>query len=531
MAELEAMEEDELNRLFGLTPKFDIPAAARRSVERVGILAQDEGGMRSGDLAGQPGALVRAALEGTRGPLVSRWGHILLRRTLSSRLDAPQGLDPVDFAAMRAVVLNRMGEGQAARMLVQDVDTANYNAALTNAAFDAYLAAGDLLGMCPVVQLQGAARDDADWRLTRSVCDAYAGQARSAERDLARALGRGEAPAIDVLLAQRFAGAAAEGSRAVNIEWNGVDEITPWRFSLARTLGVELPQSLLAQASPRYAVFDALIPAVPLLQRTEVAAVAGGRGVLSAAAMVDLFSQLWASEDVSAAQKQRAQYLRDAYVAPEITARLAAMRRLWDAELPSGYAGASGADYGQLVLTAYAAARLPVNEALLDDAEPIIASMLAAGLDRNAMRWGSLVNEGSAAWGLLVVAQPARSQPVSGRAFGRYVGNDQSEANRKSQFLLAGLAGLGRLEDNDVSQYASDLGVDLARQSAWSTRIERAGEYGNPALVALLAGVGMQGDGWNRMTARHLYHIVRALDRAGLNAEARMIAAEAVARA
>ena len=50
------------------------------------------------------------------------------------------------------------------------------------------------------------------------------------------------------------------------------------------------------------------------------------------------------------------------------------------------------------------------------------------------------------------------------------------------------------------------------------------------ALAALLAGLGMQGSGWDKMTARHLYHIVRALDRVGLNAEARMIAAEAVAR-
>jgi hypothetical protein len=33
------------------------------------------------------------------------------------------------------------------------------------------------------------------------------------------------------------------------------------------------------------------------------------------------------------------------------------------------------------------------------------------------------------------------------------------------------------------------------------------------------------------MTARHLYHIVSALRRVGLEAEARMIAAEAVARA
>jgi len=40
----------------------------------------------------------------------------------------------------------------------------------------------------------------------------------------------------------------------------------------------------------------------------------------------------------------------------------------------------------------------------------------------------------------------------------------------------------------------------------------------------------MQGSSWDQMTPRHLYHIVRSLDRVGLSAEARMIAAEAVAR-
>ena len=40
----------------------------------------------------------------------------------------------------------------------------------------------------------------------------------------------------------------------------------------------------------------------------------------------------------------------------------------------------------------------------------------------------------------------------------------------------------------------------------------------------------MQGDSWAKMTPLHLYHIVSALNRVGLDAEARMIAAEAVAR-
>ena len=71
---------------------------------------------------------------------------------------------------------------------------------------------------------------------------------------------------------------------------------------------------------------------------------------------------------------------------------------------------------------------------------------------------------------------------------------------------------------------------ELAVPASNPTMIDKAAEYRNPALVALLAGLGMQGDGWERMTPRNLYHIVSALNRAGLSAEARMIAAEAVAR-
>ena len=40
----------------------------------------------------------------------------------------------------------------------------------------------------------------------------------------------------------------------------------------------------------------------------------------------------------------------------------------------------------------------------------------------------------------------------------------------------------------------------------------------------------MQGDSWQQMTPLHLYHITAALTRVGMQAEARMIAAEAVAR-
>jgi hypothetical protein len=48
-------------------------------------------------------------------------------------------MNPADFAAMRANLLLRMGEGEAARGLVQDIDSGNYTPGLTQAAMDAYV--------------------------------------------------------------------------------------------------------------------------------------------------------------------------------------------------------------------------------------------------------------------------------------------------------------------------------------------------------------------------------------------------------
>ena len=517
------MDNDQLDRVLGLQPEFDIPPAARRAVRRIGLISQAEGGFPAGSLAGQPPALVFAAMRANRGPMVSRWGHILLRRALASRLDAPRGMDPAAFVAYRASLLDRMGEGMAARGLVQDVDSSNYNRPLADAAFSAYLNTGDLLGLCPIAQVRGDLRSDVQWEMMQAICDAYAGDERGAQRRLDRALGTGEAPAIDVLLAQRFAGAAGEGGRAVNIEWDDVGELTPWRHSLARALGVELPEALRADAGAGYDMSDALIPAVPLIERAAAADRAARRGVLSASMAVDLYSQAFAGE-TDGPVGETARSLRAAYVAADPTARMSAMNALW------GGTGA-GPDYGRQVLTAYAAARLPVSETMADAAPGLITSMLTAGLDRNAMRWAPLARDGSLSWALLLFAQPSATGEVSRTALETFREDDASDERRKTRFLLAGLAGLGRIEPGTASDVGDELGLDLTRRSPWSVRIERAGNLRNGALVALLAGLGMQGEEWSAMTARHLYHIVRALDRAGFEAEARMIAAEAVARA
>ena len=51
---------------------------------------------------------------------------------------------------------------------------------------------------------------------------------------------------------------------------------------------------------------------------------------------------------------------------------------------------------------------------------------------------------------------------------------------------------------------------------------------GESGTVALLALSGLQASDWTKVPPHHLYYITRALRQVGLEAEARMIAAEAV---
>jgi hypothetical protein len=530
LEELESMSTEELDQLLGLKAKSDIPNGARRALTRVGVLASDEGGLPPAALFNQPEALVRASLSGTKGPVVSRWGHILLRRVLASRLAAPLGMDPIEFAALRVKALNGMGEYALARAVAQDIDTANWSPELTAEGLSAYLASGDITGSCPSVRLQGSARKDGDWQMLQAICNAYAGETALAASQLDRALGRGVAPRIDVLLARRFAGAAGRGQRAVEIEWDGVEELNPWRFALANALGEPVPEALLNGALTErggayYARSGALLPMLPAVQRARFAGRAGREGILSSDAMVDLYSEVYADPAATGDPADHARALRDAYIAADPAARIAAMQRLWAA----GNALGGGDGYGARVLTAYAAARIPASAANAGAADDLIAAMLAAGLDRDALAWRNVVDQGSLGWALIVLSAP-RSNGVGQSAVDGFISDDASNGARKSAFLVAGLAGIGRLTEGDASALASNLGIDLARQTRWSRTIDRAAEVNNPVLVSLLAGLGMQGTSWDQMTPLHLYHITRALTRVGLEAEARMIAAEAVAR-
>lgn len=522
---LDAIDPALLARLVeSARPKFDIPPEGQRSLSEVGIVAEQDGGFPAQSTRNLNGPFVEALLGRMRGPVVSRWGHILMRRALASRLATPVGMNGADWAALRAQVLLRMGEADAARALVQEVDSGFYTRSLEDAAMASFLATADPVGLCPITAITALRRPGADWDMIRAICSAFTGDGPPPMPQLDRALRRGSAPRIDVLLAQKFAGAAANSRRAVNIEWEGVDDLTPWRSGMSLATGLEPPADLREKAGSAYLFSAMRAPMLPLASRAVAADVAAARGILSSAAMVDLYSQFAALPDRDEQWSPLADRLREAYAAQSASDRLAAMKALWG----------DGTDpvraYSRLVLTAYAAARMVPSEDMAGDAPGLIAAMLAAGLDRNAAAWAPFALAGSEAWGLLALASPNGGSQVNADGLSTFADDDDSTGNLRSRFLLAGLMGLGRVNGDAAGAFAGTLGIDMGRETRWTRAIDAAAASGNASLVALLAGFGMQGESWDKMTAVHLYHIVAALRAVGLEGEARMIAAEAVAR-
>ena len=112
------------------------------------------------------------------------------------------------------------------------------------------LATADPAALCPLV---GPARElvatTRSGSLADGMCAALEGEAARATALIDQARDRA-GTGIDLLLAEKVVGAGAETRRAVDIQWEGVDEINPWRFGLASAVGVEIPARLMNRRRP-----------------------------------------------------------------------------------------------------------------------------------------------------------------------------------------------------------------------------------------------------------------------------------------
>jgi hypothetical protein len=492
---------------------YQLPAFARRPLSRIGI---GPSGMPAAAFGGADGRTVEILMRRLSAPLPSRWLSIALRRLLVAPIDTPRELDGADFAAERAWLLLRMGESVAARAVAEGVDTDNVTPKLRQVWMQAALATADPAGLCALAP--GAGASERGWVVARAMCATLsgAGDGPALLRDVRR---RRIASGIDLQLAQKVMGAGLNSRQAITIDWAPVVQLNAWRFGLATATGVAVPDELYATVGAQVTGWRALAPAIPLAERAAPAETAAAMGVLSNVAMVDLYSAIAEDGDAPAALGGTAETLREAYVGDR-PGRLTALRSLWDG------ASTRAGRHARLVLTARAAAGIvPATET--PEADRLVAAMLTAGLDRTAARWRGFVTAGGDGQAMLTLSDP--DGPGRPASLDEYAPSG-SNSERKKQLYFAGLAGLGRLSPAQVEEAAAALDVRIGVANAWTRAIDRAARDRQVGTVLLLAAIGMQAGDWTGVPPEHLYRIVAALRAVGLSGEARMIAAEAIAR-
>jgi len=485
----------------------------------------------SGDAWGSTsGKFLSVLLRRTDGPLASRWAQIGLRNMLLARTAAPGGVNPADWVAERAWLLLKLGEADAARLLVAAIDTDTFTPKMVQVAAQVALANSDPSGLCAIE----TALADVEPRmapLVTAMCASLAGESERAAADIERTRRRGRADPIDIALAAKVVGAGANTARATTIEWEPVTLLSSWRYGLSTATAMMPPERLISAANPQVRGWLARAPMFSAPQKMAAARTAAAMGVMSSDAMVDLYSAAYDYTDPDELGGTDPWRLRQAFVGKNRAARLSALRGLW------GDAKDGEKQMAGWVTTARAAILMTPDAALVDDAFNLIAALFAGGYDRQAARWVAVVDDlddekGDAAWAMLALglAAPA-GLTIDQDRIEEFADRDTSTGKRRTGLLIAGLAGLGRIDAQVAGRLNGQYRLGLERKTAWSTLIDGAAMRRQAGTAMLLAASAMQAPAIGEVDPLYMFHAVNALRRTGQEGVARMIAAEALARA
>ena len=504
----------------------EYPGWARRNPWVVGSLDPERHGLGTDPWGSASGVFLSELMRRMDTPIASRWAHIALRDALLAKAKAPAQVNPVDWVAERAWLLLRMGEADAARMLVAGVDTTRFTPKMFQVGVQSALANGDASALCPLES--GIGKYDTNIRaLVEAMCSALAGEPEIASAMIDDARRHGRIGGIDLALSEKVVGAAGSG-RATTLEWDPVDTLTAWRFGLATATGTAPPDRLIKSSSPQLRAFQARAPLLAPQQRLDSALIAAGMGVFSSQSLIDLYSAIYDSTDPTDLPGTDAWQVRQAFVGKDEDTRLGAIRKLLGSHKDPLRKEAMRA------LIARAATLVNPDPKLAKDAPELISAMLAAGYDQAAARWIPAISrmddeDSDRCWGMIALAAPGIADVGASRLNG-FISRDKSPNRMRSALLVAGLAGLGRITNDTANSLNRRYGLGLARQSSWTTTIDGAAARGQAGSVLVLTGTGFQTADVSQVPAAHMYHAIAALRRTGQEFTARMIAAEALSR-
>jgi hypothetical protein len=510
-------------------PQVEYPASARRDPRYAGTIDPFALGLGPRPWGAASGQALEILMRRMDVPLASRWAHIGLRGALLAKAANPADVDPADWAAERAWLLLRMGEADAGRLLVASMDSDRFTPKMRQIALQSALANSDPSAMCSV-EPELPKIEPRVAPLVTAICASLSGEAERAAADIESARRRGRVSPIDIALADKVVGAGAETSRAVTIEWEPVEELNSWRYGLSTATALMPPERLVNSASLQTQSWLARAPMFPATQRLPMARTAAALGVFSSQALVDLYSASFDATEPDALGETEAWQLRLAYIGKDLDARLSAMRTIWgNSQSPLDRVAAQ-------VLLARAARHVAPNIELQSDAPDLVAALFAGGFDREAARWTRVVGEmddqpGDTVWAMLALGAPDGQQPeIEASRIEDFADRDQSEDKQRTALLVAGLAGLGRIDAATAGRLNRGYRLGLAAETGWTRMIDGAMRRRQSGTSILLTASALQGLSFEEIRAVYLYHSVNALKRTGQDYLARMIAAEALAR-
>ncbi|HXG82233.1 MAG TPA: hypothetical protein VNJ05_10575, partial [Sphingomicrobium sp.] len=409
------------------------------------------------------------------------------------------------------------------------VDSDRFTPKMRQVALQSALASSDPSAMCPIEPGLSKVEPRVS-ALVTAICASLSGEAERAAADIEAARRRGRVSPIDIALADKVVGAGAETSRAVTIEWEPVEELNSWRYGLATATAMMPPERLVNSASPQTRAWLARAPMFPATQRLPMARTAAALGVFSSQALIDLYAASFDATDPDTLGETEAWQLRLAYIGRDLDARMSAMRSIWgNAESPLDRVAAQ-------VLLSRAARQVAPSAELQSDAPDIVASLLAGGFDREAARWAPVLDDmddepADRVWAMLALGAPqVDGLGISANRIEAFADRDQSEGKQRTALLVAGLAGLGRIDAETAGQLNRDYRLGLGAETGWTRMIDGAMRRRQAGTSILLTAGALQGRQFDEIRALYLFHSVNALRRTNLDYLARMIAAEALSR-
>lgn len=455
-------------------------------------------------------------------PLASRYGHILLRRLLMTKASPPAGADPLQFITARAHLLLRMGEVEAAKMVIETVPLSVYDRRLYTVAAQTHLAAIDIAATCPLAQKAIVFSPDTQWPLLSAICSALQGDDGGAALGLDIAQQGGKVNKFDLFVAEQAVTAVAGGGRSGQVAWPEHGRFTSYRIGATYASGQSFPESALLKAPAAVQAWLARSAFVDPETRYKLGWTAAALGTLSSDEFISGWSARGSGLEPRVLAYRPEGLLQKATLAPTTGQRYAAMRQLW---------AMGKSERGRMamwLITSDAAARFPLIASQSAIAPDLLRSMLMGGRLKEAARWAPVLQSvgGDAlttSWPLIFLADPRALQPNDTLVEGWLNAQSGDGDKRRKQMLVASLEAFGRLGDASISRSSKPDDVEGV---VFAKLIDAVRRHARGEVVVL--GALAMGHSWSAVTPGILRAVLSAYRAVGLERDARLIAAEAI---